>query len=264
MSNTIIVRFEEVMGSDLAVANAARASFDKISDWGGDEHNRYLTDQDAKLIRYLARGYMSAEWNDLIQKFAAETDPAAIEQMLWAFKTKQTHFAPFCHPQMRFRITAPLFIARQAWKSHVGASGGDAGYPAWSEESRRYVDSIPDTFLPDVIRARPEKGIKQGSGDAHPNSAALQGVISAANDYAVEEYLNLIDDNVAPEQARGVLPTNTMVTWVWTGSLMFFARFCWLRQEGHAQAEIQGLANQIAEHGAREFPVSWAALMGGQ
>ena len=67
---------------------------------------------------------------------------------------------------------------------------------------------------------------------------------------------------VAPEQARFVLPQSMMTTWVWKGSLLFFARVCRLRQDGHAQAEAQEIANMIAEHCARVAPVSWAALRG--
>ena len=70
----------------------------------------------------------------------------------------------------------------------------------------------------------------------------------------------LLENSIAPEQARFVLPQAMMTTWVWKGSLLFFARVCRLRQDGHAQAEAQEVANMIAEHCARVAPVSWAAL----
>ncbi len=278
------VQYLDHLGTDLSVVNAARASFDKESEWdlvsSEDSPHFHLKPADANLIRFLAIGLTSKEWDDLAQAFALETSPDAIKAMLWAFKKKATHFAPFCHPQVSFRITAPLSIARQAWKSHVGAAGGDAGYPAWSEESRRYVDSAPEFWLPKTWRTRPEGSIKQGSGEPIEYIRAIVSATATDGDVLIggeeadaptefsqmagDVYLGLLEQGVAPEQARLMLTNNTMVTWVWTGSLMFFARLCWLRQDGHAQQEIQALVEPIAEIMDGLFPVSWKALMEAQ
>ena len=37
-------------------------------------------------------------------------------------------------------------------------------------------------------------------------------------------YEKLLEREVAPEQARMVLPQSMMTEWIWTGSLMAFAR----------------------------------------
>ena len=80
----------------------------------------------------------------------------------------------------------------------------------------------------------------------------------------VSDYLSVYSDmiaaGVAPEQARMILPQNTMTEWIWTGSLMFFARVCAQRLDPHAQAETSEVARQIAETVRPLFPVSWAAL----
>ena len=54
-----------------------------------------------------------------------------------------------------------------------------------------------------------------------------------------------------------------MVNWIWTGSLQAYARFCKLRQDGHAQKEVQEVANQVSDIIEPLFPVSWKALMKG-
>jgi thymidylate synthase ThyX len=65
----------------------------------------------------------------------------------------QRHFAPFTHVMLTLEIEAPLAIARQLWRSHVGATGGDAGYPGWSEASLRYIEA--DSFyMPEEFRAK--------------------------------------------------------------------------------------------------------------
>src|SRR5574343_772124 len=143
MTAEITVTLLDHMGTDATVLDAARASFNKA------HTNTELSDKAYSLLKFLARGYTEAEWQETAARLAAETDLEQIKAIMWELRTHATHFAPFCHPQMSFRITAPLYVARQLWKSHVGASGGDAGYPAWSEESRRYLDKAPEVYFPE-------------------------------------------------------------------------------------------------------------------
>ena len=74
-------------------------------------------------------------------------------------------------------------------------------------------------------------------------------------------YEEMLEHGVAPEQARMILPQNTMTEWYWTGSLMFFCRVCRERLAPGAQYETRLIAEQIAEQVAPLFPVSWSALM---
>ena len=215
------------MGSDLSVVNAARVSFDKESVWEFDNRDgeiiAVLSDKDANLIKYLA---------------------------------DHNHWSPFAHTSVQFRIKAPIFVARQLVKHQVGL--------VWNEVSRRYVDSPPEFWLPEVWRGRPEGSMKQGSsGEANPN---IGGTLFSelAKDAALEAiglYQDAIDAGVAPEQARMILPQNTVTEWIWTGSLMAFARVCKLRLDPHAQEETREVAKLIAEHMATLLPVSWKELM---
>ena len=54
---------------------------------------------------------------------------------------------------------------------------------------------------------------------------------------------------------------NTMTNWMWTGSLVAFARVVKLRTDSHAQQEAQELAKLINDVVAPLYPVSWKALM---
>ena len=170
------------------------------------------------------------------------------------YLAKHNHIMPFAHPHIRFRISAPIFVARQLAKHQIGA--------VWSEESRRYVDDRPDFYEPLKWRERADN-VKQGSG------APLTGAIDRLADIAYNDamaaastaYSSLLELGVAPEMARMVLPQNAMTTWIWTGSLLFFARVCNLRLDSHAQAETREVAEKIAYECRKVFPVSWAALM---
>lgn len=222
------VELLDSMGSDLAVVNAARVSFHKESDWEGYEYDRHdghgpgiLSDKDQKLISYLA---------------------------------KHNHWSPFTHTSLQFRISAPIFVARQLVKHQVGG--------VWNEVSRRYVDDEPVFYFPDVWRGKPVNA-KQGSSDrvidVHPSWWVEwpEQVVESCLDM----YSQLVLAGVAPEQARMILPQNTMTEWIWTGSLYFFARVCKLRLDSHAQKESQDVAKMIYNLIPAEFQYSWKALM---
>ena len=246
------VEYIQHMGNDMTVVNAARVSFANHS------YNSTPSSADISLLKYLARGSSNDEWSALVNKLASTSDRTAIQKLLWAFKTHQTHFAPFTHPQLSVRITAPLAVARQLWKSHVGVAGGDAGYAAWSEESRRYIDATPNMHLPDVWRSR-ASNVKQGSGDEQVDvGGVFEHYLSCATLYE-----KLLEDGVAPEHARFVLPAAAETSWIWTGSLMFFVRVCWLRLDTHAQAETTVIANGIFELLDELWPISTQILFAG-
>jgi len=164
------------------------------------------------------------------------------------------HFTPFTHPQITLRYTVPIFVARQEFKHIVGFTR--------NEVSRRYVDDTPEFFKPEVWRSRPEGGLKQGSGGAHHSSDRHDDAYGAYLAYAELIYNNMIQDGVAPEQARMVLPQSMYTSYYVTGSLAAFARFYNQRSDSHAQVEIQQLAEQVNEIIAPLYPVSWAALTG--
>lgn len=176
------------------------------------------------------------------------------DKKLIGYLARHEHWSPFAHTSVQFRVTAPIFVARQLAKHQVGA--------AWNEESRRYIDDEPTTYCPLVWRGRADN-VKQGSGEPlHPGDAYLcDNVYDTATGTAVQAYYTLLKRGVAPEQARMILPQATMTTWIWTGSLLFFARVCKLRLDDHAQAETRQIAGQIADWCSTLFPVSWKALM---
>lgn len=212
------------MGDDLTVVNAARVSFDKESSLVEGE----LSSGDEKLIHYLA---------------------------------KHKHLSPFGHCFASFRVTAPVFVARQLVKHE---------YLRWNEISRRYVDSEPEFYTPKAWR---EKAVdkKQGSGKELWIGGDAQEFYSfgetGLSDIGLQEeslalYNTMIKGGVAPEMARMVLPQSMMTSWYWSGSLDAFVNMCNLRCKPDTQKETQLVANQIDDIMTNKFPVSWAALRG--
>jgi len=165
------------------------------------------------------------------------------------YLAKHKHISPFGHAFASFHVKAPIFVARQLVKHK---------FLRWNEISRRYVDDEPEFYVPDVWRGR-SADKKQGS-DGVVGSDALVGS-SEHNKDCLAFYQDMIDSNIAPEQARMVLPQSTMTEWYWSGSLDAFADMCRLRCATDTQAETRLVADDISKKMSELFPVSWSALM---
>lgn len=174
------------------------------------------------------------------------------DERLLSYLAKHQHWTPFAHVMITLRIKMPVFVARQWFRHTIGV--------ARNEVSRRYVDDAPEYFLPDVLRARPDGSIKQGSGGAHHDSDFWREMMEKAFCALDGFYATLIEAGVAPEQARIVLPVAHMTEFYETGSLAYFARVAKLRADAHAQGEIQDCMSLVAEAIAPAAPKAWAAL----
>ena len=170
------------------------------------------------------------------------------DEKLIKYLAEHEHWSPFAHASLQFRIKAPVFVARQLVKHQVGL--------VWNEVSRRYVDDAPELFQPDTWRGRP-KNSKQGSdGEVHTDEEYYQRYINGCKVY----YHLLLNEGVAPEQARMVLPQSMMTEWYWSGTVYAFARVCNLRCAKDTQEETRVIANQIHNICNKEFPASWKYL----
>ena len=177
------------------------------------------------------------------------------DEKLIAYLARHGHWTPFGHPQLQFRISAPVFVARQLVKHQVGLVG--------NEVSRRYVDSKPDFYVTHRWRSKAENK-KQGSGEELiPLHGPDYEYIQKAHVASVDAYAHLLDLGVAPEQARMVLPQSMYTEWYWTGSLFAFARVCKLRMSPDAQEETRYIAEQISNQLQVKYPISWKYLLAG-
>jgi thymidylate synthase (FAD) len=148
----------------------------------------------------------------------------------------------------------PIYVARE-WFLHTVVFERN-------EVSRRYVDTTPEYYMPrrGDLRER-DTNKKQGS-----KSTAVEGedlwraCIKKNCDETVELYSELLENGVAPEVARGILPQSMYTEFIETGSLYAYARLCRLRLDPQAQVEIRQYAEAVSKMLLEKFPVSWAAL----
>lgn len=175
------------------------------------------------------------------------------DEKLIEYLAHNKHWTPFAHPQVQLRVTVPIFVARQWFRHTIGT--------ARNEVSRRYVDEPAEFFFPFYWRGRPQGSMKQGSsGRIEEQDRAYQILedLTNASENAVKELLEL---GVAPEQARMALLQSAYTSWVETASLYYWARFCNLRLDSHAQQEIRDIALQVSKVLYNLFPISWTYLV---
>jgi len=183
------------------------------------------------------------------------------DKKLIAYLAKHKHMSPFGHCFASFKVTAPIFVARQLVKHK---------FLRWNEISRRYVNTKPNWYRPSIsdpdtaIWRSQTKDKKQGSGDViqseQKQSLATFHLSEVINE-AMASYSKLLELGVCEEQARMVLPICHLTEWFWSGSLDAFADMCRLRCAGDAQVESKMVADQISDHMEHLFPVSWVELM---
>lgn len=180
-----------------------------------------------------------------------KTEFERTDERLIRYLAEHNHWSPFAHTFLSFRIKAPVFVARQLVKHQIGL--------VWNEESRRYISDDPELYFIRKWREKPQNS-KQGSGEQILIPSELQLEVSEHLKKSVNLYNTLLSENVAPEQARAVLPQTMYTNWIWSGTLFAFARVCGLRLDDHAQKETQEIAKQIDIHCQDAFPISWKYL----
>jgi thymidylate synthase (FAD) len=176
------------------------------------------------------------------------------DRRLISYLATHEHLSPFYHPQLRFRIKMPIFVAREWYRHTIGF--------ARNEVSRRYVSSEPECWVPleEGLRQK-SPSIKQGSiPEKAENSVELQQKMQALVEQSRSLYNELLESNVAPEIARVILPQSMYTEFIETASLYAYIRLVKLRNCSDAQSEISEYANLINGFLYQNFPISYAAF----
>jgi len=174
---------------------------------------------------------------------------SAKDERLINYLAKHKHTSCFEHMGATLKLKVPIFIARQIQRHRTFS---------YNEISRRYVDSPPEFFYPDVMRAR-AGNLKQGSmNEAADTTVDLKWYVGVA----VGAYEVMLEDGVAPEIARMILPQNMYTEFYMSGNLRAWSHFLQLRLDEHAQKEVRQVAQQVVDILTPLFPVSLEALLG--
>src|SRR4051794_21975873 len=199
--------------SDLAVVNAARVSFNSLSD--------EMTERDEGLIRFLMREH---------------------------------HGTPFEHGYFRFIVKAPIFVVREHHRHRAGHS--------YNEWSGRYSKLDAEFYVPEYVRTQVGKPGAYSFEPVEPAVAeAARGEIRAAAMEAFAAYERMLEQGVAREVARTVLPLAMYTKYFWSCNPRSLMHFCSLRNSEHAQFEIREYAKAAERFLEQLMPVTHAAFV---
>ena len=178
------------------------------------------------------------------------------------YLARERHTSPFEHTALTVRIEAPIFVAREAMRHRTFS---------FNEISGRYAKLKPEFYLPPEGRPL----INAGTG-AHPKlvqhkqvatdlAAAVNMTDAYQESWQIYEYMISgdpeVDDVIANEVARNVLPVATYTAWYMTGNLHAWFNFLYLRDGdvGNPQYEIVQLAQQVWPIIEEHWPIAASA-----
>ena len=181
---------------------------------------------------------------------------------LLSYLVRHKHWSPFEHGHATFEIETSKAIGIQLIR-HRSFS--------FQEFSQRYqdVNRLESIFEPIELRAQCEDNRQSSTEVIDPIIPGINSNIeSTSAGKAIDSYLGkahdlynqLLEAGVAREQARMVLPLATKTKIHMTGSIRSWIHFLELRDDEHAQKEIQLVAKEIKWHFANQFPIISKAL----
>ena len=190
---------------------------------------------------------------------SSRKDKKAKPEGLLSYLVQHKHWSPFEHGHATFEIETSKAIGIQLIR-HRSFS--------FQEFSQRYqdVNRLDTIFEPIELRSQCEDN-RQSSVEVIDPKIPVEGGSLLASDMintflgsAHKFYNQLLKAGVAREQARMVLPLATTTKIHMTGSIRSWIHFLELRDDKHAQKEIQMVAKEIKKHFKEQFPIISEAL----
>ena len=177
------------------------------------------------------------------------------DEGLIGFLMRERHGTPFEHNTFRFHVRCPIFIAREWFRHRIGS---------FNEFSMRYAKATDDFYVPELVDVRTQVG-KPGSYTFEPVDAELaqttRDQLTAVYEHAYATYEDLVEQGVAREVARCVLPVGAYTEFFWTVNARALMNFVSLRASETAQREIRRYAEVVEEFLAQRMPLTHAAFV---
>lgn len=174
---------------------------------------------------------------------------------------REKHGSPFEHGMFTFRVHAPIFVFRE-WQRHR------AGW-SYNEQSGRYTEFEPEFYVPAPGRPITQHGRAMAydlrEGSPSQITCAVQSSMAVYRQ-AWAEYRDMIDNGIAREVARNVLPVATYSTMYATCNPRSLMHFLGLRTRDDTatfpskpQAEIEWCARECERWLEDSMPLTYAA-----
>lgn len=173
------------------------------------------------------------------------------DKKLLSYLYKNRHTSPFEQCSITLNIKFPIFLMRQLVRHRTFRL---------NEVSARYTELPNEVYMPEVWRAKGGDN-KQGSVESTTlNQMACNSIAQNGYSWAYRAYEMLIEEGVANEQARFVLPVGIYTEIFVNIDLHNLLHFLRLRMDGHAQGEMQVVARAMHDIAAELFPWTFEAF----
>ena len=171
------------------------------------------------------------------------------------FLMRDRHGTPFEHNAFRFHIRCPIFVAREWFRHRVGS---------FNEFSMRYARATDDFYIPEPEDVRSQVG-RPGAYSFEPVAdelaEATREELRAVYETAFATYERLVEQGVARELARAVLPVGAYTEFFWTVNARSLMNFVSLRAAETAQREIRRYAEAVESFLAERMPITHEAFV---
>ena len=176
------------------------------------------------------------------------------DEGLIRFLIKNRHGSPFEHGYFRFIVKAPLFVVREHHRHRAGHS--------YNEWSGRYSKMEPEFYVPEYVRTQIGKpGAYSFEPVEDETREAAREAIEENAARAFEAYERLLEQGVAKEVARVVLPLSMYTKYLWSCNPRSLMHFSSLRNHDDAQFEIRQYAAAAESFLERHMPITHAAFV---
>lgn len=169
---------------------------------------------------------------------------------------KNGHWSIFEMGNMIVEVQAPRYITAQILR-HRSFS--------FQEFSQRYAKlstlekENESAFIEPDFRAKKDTN-RQSSMETHPKADEYLAKTKHIFDLTRKLYKDLVDDGVAPETARSILPMCTMSKMYINGTIRSWIHYLQVRCDSHTQLEHQLIANQIKDIFKIQLPTIYNAI----
>ncbi len=182
--------------------------------------------------------------------FAREHDDGPLDDSdsgLIGFLMRHRHGTPFESCVMTFRVHTFIAVAREWMRHRIGS---------FNEVSARYTQLDMKFFAPAHARGQTGKPGAYKIEQRDHLTPVLREVLARVYEEAERGYEELLENGVAKEQARLVLPVATMTSFYWTVNARSLMNFLELRLAPNAMLEIREAAEIVRDHFQRVAPVT--------
>lgn len=201
-----------------------------------------------------------AAWVSTMGERADEGDPARVKGLI-NMLMRDRHGSPFEQGLLRFRVTAPIVVFREHHRHRIAS---------YNEMSGRYVEMKPNFYVPPRHRPLNQIG-KPGAYTFEPGTDRQFEIMDDGfrrnSRFDWDNYQWMLENGIAKEVARMVLPLNLMSTMIVAMNPRALMNFLSLRVKSDEARyptfpmwEIDQVAQQYEKVFVELFPLTWLAF----